>query len=326
MTENHDLNKFDSSLYSYSSENVTAESETAKKKKLRGLLLTSAVAFVLIAIFAYALFMLLSYSKETDENASAYEEIRPNPKAYDSEVAPATPLPEPMPMYNLMQTYNTNGSYPQYIDDPVPANEAQRRRSYYKNYLNFRASYDNAFAWVYVSHTNMDYPVMKELSDGYYLTHNYKGDTSSSGSIFTDMRTSDDYLSNRNVIIHGHCMKNGSMFRTLKTFMESANRNTLAKDMVVEIYRPEGLYIYSVLTGYRDDKGTFMRVSFADDDDYYKWLKTAVSNNKLSVSDKYDYGTKIVTLVTCANVSSNEDERYVLQCALKSFIPGDSLK
>ena len=44
--------------------------------------------------------------------------------------------------------------------------------------------------------------------------------------------------------------------------MESANRNTLAKDMSIEVYTKEGLYIYKVLSGYRNDDNAYAETEF----------------------------------------------------------------
>lgn len=68
-------------------------------------------------------------------------------------------------------------------------------------------------------------------------------------------------------------MKNGTMFRTLKTFMESANRNTEAKTLTIEVYREEGIYIYKLLSAYRNNQAFFINVDFAGSEDYLAFLQ-----------------------------------------------------
>jgi hypothetical protein len=107
--------------------------------------------------------------------------------------------------------------------------------------------------------------------------------------------------------------------------MESANRNTKAKSMNIEIYTEDGLYIYKVLSGYRNDDNHYTQSVFTSGDEYKAFLDKIVSRNELSVTNKYDVNSRIVTLITCANVTSNDDERYILHGVLTSFIPKDLL-
>ena len=151
------------------------------------------------------------------------------------------------------------------------------------------------------------------------------GVENAAGSIIADSSLSNDYTANLNNVFYGHCMKNGSMFRTLKTFMEGANRNTLAQSMNIEVYTKEGLYIYKVFSGYRDDSNFYAKTSFSDNDQYLEFLKKAASMNTLSVSAAYNETSRICTLITCANVTSNEDQRYVIHGMLTSFIPASQL-
>ncbi len=329
----HD-NNFENSINSFSHNNVSGDITAEKRKIIPALLVRSVLIAICIGLFGYAVFMVASSVAETDEVEELYEDIRPDAqkptvdvpaKKPSAGILPATNLLEPAPMYTLQEMLNSNGEYMNYIGDLDSMDDLQRRSSYYRNYVSFAKKYPDAYAWIYVSYTQIDYPVMKGDYTDYYLYHNYKGNSSSSGSITAESNLSDNYSSNINNVIYGHCMKNGSMFRTLKTFMESANKHTLAKSMNIEIYTDEGLYIYEVLSGYRHDGSFFAQTIFSDSDDFLDFLDDAVSRNTLRVSKKYNSNSRVCTLVTCANVSSNEDERYVLHGILTSFIPASML-
>ncbi len=328
-------NNFENSINSFSHINVNGDITAEKRKLLPALIIRSCLIALCISLFGYAVFMVASGAKETNEVEELYEEIRPNANTQPSDstvnntpytgLLPATNLLEPAPMYTLQEMLNSNGEYMNYIGDMESMDDLQRRSSYYRNYLSFAKKFPDAYAWIYVSYTQIDYPVMKGDYTDYYLYHNYKGNASSSGSITAESNLSDNYASNINNVIYGHCMKNGSMFRTLKTFMESANKHTLAKSMNIEIYTKEGLYVYEILSGYRHDGSFFAKTIFSNSDDYLKFLDDAVSRNTLRVSQKYNSNSRVCTLVTCANVSSNEDERYVLHGILTSFVPASML-
>ncbi len=337
QNENKQINEFQNSVEAFSHENINGDITAEKRKLIPILMVRSCLIALCIALFGYAVMMVASSMIENDEVEELYEEIRPNqegnaatsdtqPKPNSSTtIKPATNMLEPAPMYTLEEMLNSNGEYMNYIGDLESMNDLQRRSVYFRNYNQFAKKYPDAYAWIYVSYTQIDYPVMKGEYTDYYLYHNYKGASSSSGSITAESNLSDNYSSNINNVIYGHCMKNGSMFRTLKTFMESANKHTLAKSMNIEIYTKEGVYIYEVLSGYRHDGSFFAQTIFANGRDYLDFLDDAVSRNTLRVSPKYDENSRVCTLVTCANVSSNEDERYVLHGILTSFIPASML-
>ena len=227
---------------------------------------------------------------------------------------------------NFMDSLNADGMPSIYKDiDSDSVQDPQRRSSIYRNYMSKLSKYPDMYAWIYVNFTDIHYPVMKGPYTNYYLNHTIDGAESAYGSITADSNLSDSYSSNINNVIYGHCMKNGTMFRSLKTFMESANRNTKAKSMNIEIYTEEGLYIYKVLSGYRNDDDHYTQSVFSDSEEYKAFLDKIVSRNELSVSNSYDVNSRIVTLITCANVTSNDDERYILHGVLTSFIPKDLL-
>ncbi len=329
------VSDFENSINEFSHTSVNGDVSAEKRKLIPSLLLRSFLIALCISLFGYAVFEVSSSTAETKEVEDLYEDIRPNFQNDTSGdgtvnkvtegILPATNLLEPAPMYTLENMFNANGEYMNYIGDLESMDDLQRRSAYHRNYINFAKKYPDAYAWIYVSYTQIDYPVMKGDYTDYYLYHNYKGGSSSSGSITAESNLSDNYSANINNVIYGHCMKNGSMFRTLKTFMESANKHTLAKSMNIEIYTEEGLYVYKVLSGYRHDGSFFAKTIFSDRDDYLDFLDDAVARNTLRVNQKYSSNSRVCTLVTCANVSSNEDERYVLHGILTSFIPASML-
>ena len=225
----------------------------------------------------------------------------------------------------MKEMLNADGEAKNYVLGDDPVQDPQRRSSIYRNFVNKTSKYPDMYGWIYVNHTKIDYPIMKGSYTNYYMNHDINGNPSANGSITADSSLSDVYAENLNTVLYGHCMKNGLMFRTLKTFLESANRNTLAKSMNIEIYTDEGLYIYSVFSGYRNDGSDFIRTSFKSDEKYLEWLESIASMNTLNVRPSYDANSKICTLVTCSNSTSNVDERYVLHGILKSFIPASQL-
>lgn len=72
--------------------------------------------------------------------------------------------------------------------------------------------------WIKIDDTNIDYPVLYRPDDtDYYLLHNYKGENTRYGSITVDARCTEG-TNSRNVILHGHHMRDGQMFADILKF------------------------------------------------------------------------------------------------------------
>lgn len=321
--QNPPMNNFELSVENYSHFDVSGDVDSHKRSLIPNLVIKAVIVALCIALFGYSMFMIASNAFESEKNVELYDGIRVD--QLESEVKPSTPLLEPSSLYTLQETLGSSGEYADYVGGITSLDDQARRSNYYRNFMSFSSNYPDTYAWIYVNHTKIDYPVMKGPYTDYYLYRNFMGVENAAGSIVADSSMSNNYDSNLNNVFYGHCMKNGSMFRTLKTFMEGANRNTLAQSMNIEIYTKDGLYIYKVFSGYRDDSNFYAKTSFSSNVQYLDFLRRAASMNTLSVSTAYNESSKICTLITCANVTSNEDERYVIHGMLTNFIPSSQL-
>lgn len=316
-------NLFESSVNDFSFENIKGNPDEDKRKLLPSLLMRSLIIAICIGLFGYAVFMIASSAVESNATNDFYDSLRAETNA--SAVKPSPSLLEPASLPTMKEMLNADGEVKNYVLGDDPIQDPQRRSSIFRNFVNKSNQYPDMYAWIYVNHTKIDYPVMKGSYTNYYMEHDINGNVNANGCITADSALSDVYTDNLNNVLYGHCMKNGMMFRTLKTFMESANRNTLAKDMSIEVYTKDGLYIYKVLSGYRNDDDSYTETDFESPEEYKAFLEKVVSRNELRVSYGYSQESKIVTLITCANVTSNEDERYVLHGILTTFIPANQL-
>ena len=82
------------------------------------------------------------------------------------------------------------------------------------------AKYPDAYAWIRIPGTNVDYPIVQREGDnGYYLNHTIDGRKRIEGAIFTEDYNEKDFMDS-NTLIYGHNMLNGSMFRTLHKYKD----------------------------------------------------------------------------------------------------------
>lgn len=78
---------------------------------------------------------------------------------------------------------------------------------------------NDCVAWLQIAETDIDYPVMQKPGQAeYYLRRNFEEEYSISGTPFLDELC--DINKSSNIIIHGHNMKDGSMFAPLENYLD----------------------------------------------------------------------------------------------------------
>lgn len=169
------------------------------------------------------------------------------------------------------------------------------------------------FGWLRIDGTVIDYPVMHTPADPEkYLHTNFAGEYNFAGIPFVDGACSPD---SDNLLIYGHNMLDGSMFRSLMKYKDEAywrSHPTIHFDTLYE----EGEY--EVLAAFYDrvyysNETCFKFYQFIDAEDAADF-DNAVANFRAKAL--YDtgvtaaYGDKLITLVTCAY--HVEDGRFVV--------------
>jgi len=72
----------------------------------------------------------------------------------------------------------------------------------------------NVVGWIVVPGTQISYPIVQGIDNAWYLRHTFSGEPNASGAIFLDYRNRADFSDSR-IILHGHNMRDGSMFAPL---------------------------------------------------------------------------------------------------------------
>ena len=170
--------------------------------------------------------------------------------------------------------------------------------------------------WLTIEGTDVDYPVMQTnvKHPDYYLHHNFDKEEDDSGSLFLDARN--DFVNrDTNLIIYGHNMRNGTMFGSLKNYMDQDYFKAHKKIRFDTIYEKVHYSIVAVClskVNYEDDY-TFRYYNFinaGNEDDFNAYLaniqQLTVFDQKIDIS----YGDELLTLSTCNNYT--EDGRLFL--------------
>jgi len=115
--------------------------------------------------------------------------------------------------------------------------------------------------WLCISGTNVDYPVVKGKDNKFYLDHGFEMEPNVAGAIFMDYRNKNDGT-DKNIVIYGHNMKNGTMFKGLMSYKRTGffddNRFIVFNDG-----REES--IWEIFSAYVTDTGfNYIRTEFTD--------------------------------------------------------------
>lgn len=312
---------FLSSLEAFSSKSLPKRKKGKKKKKKLGKdgIIRLCIMCLCIGVFVYAAYNIVSYKIEEWISKSVYEDFK-NMMYDDNDdkrvIGKQKSSRIVTPTLDLLTYLGSDQAGTSFIE-PDRLDYYENRRDHLSN---ITERYPDTYGWITVSGTQIDYPIMKGDDNDYYLTHTAEGEENDAGAIFADYRLSSDYSSNRNVVIYGHDMTSGEMFRGIKQFFDSDDKYAKAQVMEITVITLDGVYIYEFFSGYRDESGYFIKTSFSSNSSYLSFLQRVRSNNKISKKVSYDESSKIITLVTCTNVSSRPNERYALHGILKEFI------
>ena len=191
-------------------------------------------------------------------------------------------------------------------ENVVINNEMDSNNEEYKiDFAKLKQKNSDAIAWIKVNGTDIDFPVVKGTDNSYYITHNFDKEKNKAGWIFADYRNKFDGT-DKNIIIYGHNMKNGSMFASLKDVIKE------------EWYNNENNKYIAVITENENCKYQVFSVYQTETEEYY--LQTNISNfkefvEKIKGRSKKNFNVdiketdSILTLSTCAD---NTKYRVVL--------------
>ena len=176
---------------------------------------------------------------------------------------------------------------------------------------------EEIIGWLEIEGTNINYPVLQTSDNDYYLTHNYKKEYSSSGSLFLD-KDFDMVNGSSNYLIYGHRNKQGLMFEDLIKYAEEdfykehtkIKFTTNKDDSIYEI-----LSVFYSRVYYKSEKNVFRYYYFVNAENEQEYNDFVENAKKASIYDTgvtAQYGEQLLTLSTCEY--SQEDGRFVVVC------------
>lgn len=157
-------------------------------------------------------------------------------------------------------------------------------------------------AWIRIEGTNIDYPVMLTPSEPHkYLNLGFDGQYSKSGVPFFGGASMED----ENLVIHGHNMKNETMFSDLLPYEDAdfyKDHKVICLDTLYEQQRFEVVAAFRS-RAYRTDEHGFRYYrynNFGGKEDFDAFMTEVNQFALYPATAKASYGDQLLTLSTCA--------------------------
>lgn len=177
-----------------------------------------------------------------------------------------------------------------------------------------QAENPDTVGWLYYPVLGINYPIMQDEDNTYYINHTFSGSKNTVGSIFLDALASDDF-SDDNTFIFGHNMRNGSMFGNLKNIREEG---TVSENPYFWIYLEDGWHRYEIFSYHEadaDQSDMAFQISFENKQAFRTFLNYLESISEEELDVEVTDTDKIVTLATC---TSNSAVRLVVHGVLST--------
>ena len=185
--------------------------------------------------------------------------------------------------------------------------------------IDFEALFEknpDIYAWIVIEGTGIEYPVLQHpTDDDYYLNHTVDHVSGLPGSIYTEGKYNRKDFSDRNTMIYGHNMKNGTMFGLLDKYKNPAY---MKEHDTIVIYTPEHIYTYKIFAAITYDNRHIMNYfDFSTEAGMQSYLDAIRSVNNLNtyIDDTVEVTSsdRIITLSTC---NGNKKQRFLVEAVL----------
>lgn len=169
-------------------------------------------------------------------------------------------------------------------------------------------------AWIDFPGQDISYPVVRTEDNSYYLKYTFEGKKNSMGCVFEDCRNGKPFTDG-NTIFYGHNMKNGSMFGSLKRYLEEEHYKQFP---YFDVYTPDGTYRCFIRACCRAPaKEESYPVGFASEQEKEEFVQGMKSRGEYEIADETVPNAPLIMLSTCVGGGNYRDRFVVVAQARK---------
>lgn len=189
--------------------------------------------------------------------------------------------------------------------DEQPKAEEQSGPVSVMDFARLRELNPDTVAWITFDDGVIDYPIVQGDNNKFYLTHLFNREYGKAGTIFIDVTNAADF-SDKNTLIFGHHMNNGSMFANVEKYQ---TQEYYEQYPTMELYTPQGDGTVEWFAGYAISAHR-LPTNFETEEDFLAHVDKAKEKSHFKTDVEVGPQDRIVTLVTCTY--GWEDARYIL--------------
>ena len=260
----------------------------AKEKKKKGNIVFILLIILLIGVFAFSAFLIGQWLFENYQTSQLSNELQDIVGSNDV----------------VIEEDNVQ------VNPPVKEEDS----SYTMDLTELINRNPDTVAWIRMTGTNVNYPVVQTTNNSYYLKRNFDKKWTNAGWIFGDYRNDfTDIQSNKNVIIYGHGRRDMSMFGSLEYCRRSWWLNN-PDYHTIHIITPTEETVWQVFAVYPSEKTFYYIQTRFSGNEFMelvgKMKQRSIKNFGVDVTPE----DTILTLSTC----TTDADRLVVNAALVS--------
>lgn len=171
-----------------------------------------------------------------------------------------------------------------------------------------RAVNKDVVGWLEIPGTQLSYPLVQGEDNQYYLTHNWKRESSTAGSVFLEQTNPRD-LSGFHLIAYGHRMRNGSIFGSLRRYSDPAY---LQEHPSIYLVDKTAVRRYDIFAAYEAGVTSLVyRLDLEEKELEEAFIDFCLASSAVETGVVPEPGSQILTLSTCTG--HGYESRWVVQ-------------
>ncbi len=267
------------------------ENQGSDKSKKGGIgrVVSSIILVIALAVIAYSGYQLFTIFKGYHDGRSEYEKIR-----------------------DIATEEDGDGED---TKDAADSGDENSDDGFSVDFNALKAINSDVIGWIRFAPQpeTINYPIVKGTDNSEYLHRTFSANENTLGAIFLNYENASDF-SDRNSIIYGHRMNDGSMFAHLQDY---DTKSFWEANPYFYIYTVDGrkLTYHVVMAGEVSDESSMYQFQFPDDATYLNFLNAAKSMAFYETGIQVTTQQKVVTLSTCTR--AGDSNRIVVMGGLE---------
>lgn len=244
------------------------------------------VMVIAVLVFVFSAYKLYDIFSEYKENTNEYQEL--------SEDIVSVPEQEEPEQEKPKDKTSENKNY-------VPID-------YTKIVIDFsklKNTNSDIVAWIrFPNPAVINYPIVQGNDNDKYLKTSFQGRKNFAGTLFVDVLSEGDF-SGQNTFIHGHNMKNGSMFGSLRRYK---TKSFCTSNPYFYVYTPDGnVSTYQVFAAciVESDSRSYTK-SYSTDEDFMDYINYIKQKSLYQTGVTVNADSQIISLSTCTGRSDSQ--------------------